>query len=240
MVPLLLAFAAPAWRSSPHCGYPERRRFRVQGYFPAYRCRACQGYYTLPMGTVFAKTRQRPASLVLLLRGIAQGQPTACLARELDVSRQQLHTLRRRVQARINETAPTAVMTGAAFEADELYQNAGEGEQRFWVCDHAATRTCAALIAETIPAGSMWLYTDEWQSYWGAIRPMLSSATACTSGRGMMMEMADVRCTATPVKGTGAALQTYLRAFRVVHKRYLHLNVATYEAMVNTKRVHPS
>jgi transposase-like protein len=110
----------------PHCGHSERRLFRAQGHFPAYRCRACEGYYTLLTGTVFAKTRQRPATLVLLLRGIAKGEPTARLARELRLSRKQLHTLRQRIQANINETAPTAVMVGTAFEADELYHNAGE------------------------------------------------------------------------------------------------------------------
>ena len=75
---------------------------------------------------VFAKTHQAPATLVLLLRGIAKGEPTARLARELRVSRKQLHTLRQRLQANLNETAPTDVMPGTAFEADELYQNAGE------------------------------------------------------------------------------------------------------------------
>jgi hypothetical protein len=34
------------------------------------------------------------------------------------------------------------------------------GEQRWWVCDHADTPTCAALIAENLPAGRTWLYTD--------------------------------------------------------------------------------
>src|SRR5688572_16855184 len=110
----------------PGCGSGTRRLFRAQGHFPAYRCRACDGYYTLLTGTVFAKPRQRPATLVLLLRGIAKGESTARLARELGVSRKQLHTLRRRIQANLNETAPTDVMTGTAFEADELYQNAGE------------------------------------------------------------------------------------------------------------------
>jgi transposase-like protein len=110
----------------PHCGHSERRLFRAQGHFPAYRCRACDGYYTLLTATVFAKTRQRPATLVLLLRGIAKGEPTARLARELGLSRKQLHTLRQRIQANINDTAPTAMMVGTAFEADELYQNAGE------------------------------------------------------------------------------------------------------------------
>ncbi len=102
------------------------RLFRAQGHFPAYRCRACDGYYTLLTGTVFEKTRQRPATLVLLLRGIAKGEPTARLARELGMSRKQLHTLRQRVQTNLNDTAPVDMMTGATFEADELYQNAGE------------------------------------------------------------------------------------------------------------------
>jgi transposase-like protein len=110
----------------PRCGHWQRRLFRDQGCFPAYRCRACDGYYTVLTGTVFAKTRQRPATLVLLLRGIAKGEPTARLARELGLSRKQLHTLRQRIQTNLNNTAPTHVMTGTAFEADELYQNAGE------------------------------------------------------------------------------------------------------------------
>jgi transposase-like protein len=116
----------PCGLTCPHCGHAERRLFRAQSHFPAYRCRACEGYYTLLSGTVFAKTRQRPATLVLLLRGIAKGEPTARLARELGLSRKQLHTLRQRIQANLNATAPTAVMAGIAFEADELYQNAGE------------------------------------------------------------------------------------------------------------------
>ena len=31
----------------PHCGHSERRVFRAQKQVPAYRCRACDGYYTL-------------------------------------------------------------------------------------------------------------------------------------------------------------------------------------------------
>jgi transposase-like protein len=116
----------PHGLTCPRCGHSERRVFREQGHFPAHRCRACAGYYTLLTGTIFAKTRQRPATLVLLLRGIAKGEPTARLARELGVSRKQLHTLRQRIQANLNATAPAAVMVGTAFEADELYQNAGE------------------------------------------------------------------------------------------------------------------
>jgi hypothetical protein len=116
----------PGGLQCPHYRSPDRRLFRVQGHFPAYRCRVCDGYDTLVTGTVFAKTHQAPTTLVLLLRGIAKGEPTARLARALQVSRKQLHTLRQRIQANLNDTAPTAVMPGTAFEADELYQNAGE------------------------------------------------------------------------------------------------------------------
>jgi hypothetical protein len=63
---------------------------------------------------------------LVLLRSIAKGEPTARLARELGLSRKQLHTLRQRIQANLNATAPTGMMTGTAFETDELYQNAGE------------------------------------------------------------------------------------------------------------------
>src|SRR4029434_8378188 len=79
----------PEGLKCPYCGSPDRRLFREQGHFPAYRCRACDGYYTLLTATVFAKTRQRPVTLVLLLRGIAKGEPTARLARELGLSRKQ-------------------------------------------------------------------------------------------------------------------------------------------------------
>ncbi len=110
----------------PHCGSTNRRLFRQQKHFPAYRRRDCDRYYTLLTGTAFGKTRQPPATLVLLLRGIARGGPTARLARELGMSRKQLHTLRQRVQTNLNNTTPVGVMAGATFEADELYQNAGE------------------------------------------------------------------------------------------------------------------
>ncbi len=109
----------------PHCGSANRRLFRQQKHFPAYRCRDCDGYYTLLTGTAFEKTRQSPATLVLLLRGITKGESTARLARELRLSRKQMHTLRQRVQTNLNETAPTDLMQGTTFEADELYQNVG-------------------------------------------------------------------------------------------------------------------
>jgi transposase len=108
-----------------------------------------------------------------------------------------------------------------------------------WVCDRADTRTCRALIAENVPADSAILYTDEWQSYHGS-HP--AHATVCHSTREWARDddgdgIREAHC--NTCEGIGAALRTYLRTFRGVHKQYLHLYVATYEAMVNAKRVTP-
>jgi transposase-like protein len=125
----LEAYLHPAGLVCAHCGSAERRLFRARGYFPAYRCLDCDGYYTLLSDTVFEKTRQRPATLVLLLRGIAKGESSARLARELGMGRKRVMQLRQRIQNNLYETLPTAVMEGQTFEADEVYQNAGEKRQ---------------------------------------------------------------------------------------------------------------
>jgi len=118
----------PEGRTCPHGGHSERRLCRAHGHGPAYRCRACDGYSTVLTGTIFANTRQRPATLVLRLRGMAKGEPTARLARELGVSRPQLPTLRQRLQAHLHATAPTGIMPGTAFAAEELSPTAGENK----------------------------------------------------------------------------------------------------------------
>lgn len=117
----------PQGLQCPRCGSRQRRLFRMRGAWPAYRCKACDRYYTILSGTSFAKTHQPPSKLILILRGIAKGEPTARLARELKVSRRQMLTLRQRVQENLFDTLPTNVLdTEVRFECDELYQNAGE------------------------------------------------------------------------------------------------------------------
>jgi transposase-like protein len=113
----------------PRCHSTDRRMFRRHNYFPTYRCRACQRTYTLLTGSVFEKTRQRPATILLLLRGIAKGESTARLSRELNMARKRLGELRQQIQTNLYETLPGELMTGTAFEADELYQNAGEKKE---------------------------------------------------------------------------------------------------------------
>lgn len=110
----------------PHCASTDRRAFRPNQKFPAYRCGACRRYSTLLSGTAFAKTRQTPSTVVLLVRGVSRGEPSAQLSRELDLSYRQTLTLRHRLQQNMADSAPSGTMEGTEFEADELYQNAGE------------------------------------------------------------------------------------------------------------------
>jgi transposase-like protein len=91
-----------------------------------YRCAACGRVYNAWTGTELQGTQRRPAELVLIVRGIAQGTPTARLARELGCSRQHLLQLRHRLQHRAWVRLPRRALPDAAAEADEMFQNAGE------------------------------------------------------------------------------------------------------------------
>jgi transposase len=64
--------------------------------------------------------------LVLILRGFAQGVPTAQLARELECDRSELLKLRHRLQDAAFRGRDRAPLGDAVAEADEAYQNAGE------------------------------------------------------------------------------------------------------------------
>jgi len=76
MTDLLDASACVAWLEQnlhptglvcPPGPCTKRRLFREHPFFPTYRCRICQRTYTILTGSVFAKTRQRPATIVMRL-----------------------------------------------------------------------------------------------------------------------------------------------------------------------------
>ena len=67
-----------------------------------------------------------PGELVLILRGFAQGVPTAQLARELGCDRPELLRLRHRLQGLAFDNRDRMPLDDQAVEADEAYQNAGE------------------------------------------------------------------------------------------------------------------
>ncbi len=113
------------------------------------------------------------------------------------------------------------------------------GESQFRVCDPADTRTCPSLIRANVSAGSARLYTEGWQRYrWShpahaMVRHGVHERARDADGNGRQSVHGNT------CEGLGTTLRMYLHVFRGVHKQCLHLYVATYEAMVNTKRAHP-
>lgn len=89
--------ALPSWQSA--------HKSNAQGV-PSYRCRTCGAVYNLFTGTALAKSRYDCSTLVLLLRGIAQGTPTAHLAEELEVNRGYLGRKRLALQTLLAERFP--------------------------------------------------------------------------------------------------------------------------------------
>jgi IS30 family transposase len=63
---------------------------------------------------------------VLLVRGVSKGNPTAEIAREIGVSRQTVHELRREIQANAQRQQPQTPLSDSQTETDEMFQNAGE------------------------------------------------------------------------------------------------------------------
>jgi transposase-like protein len=64
-----------------------------------YRCRRCGAVFNLFTHTLFYLTRYRCSTIVLLLRGIAQGIPSKHLADELGIDRGHLLERRHDIQA---------------------------------------------------------------------------------------------------------------------------------------------
>jgi hypothetical protein len=94
-------------------------------------------------------------------------------------------------------------------------------------------------MAANVPTGSTTLFTDEWQRSRGrqpshaTVRHGVREWARDDHGDGRREVHGNTG------EGAGAGLRTYWRACRGVHQHYLHLSVATYEAMFNTTRVTP-
>jgi transposase-like protein len=129
----LLALLHPSGLRCPGCGAAEglgvhrRRRDPVLDY----RCAGCGRVFNAFAGTALQGTQRPCRHILLVLRGIAQGVPTARLARELGCDRAHLLGLRHRLQALAERAAADQLpLTDPGVEADELYQNAGEKRRR--------------------------------------------------------------------------------------------------------------
>jgi transposase-like protein len=114
--------ACPGCQSDDHLHVHRRHRAPVLDY----RCTACSRVFNAFTGTDLEGTHRRPAEVMLILRGFAQGVPTAQLARELGCDRKHLLELRRRMQDNARRWLDRNPLGDDVVEADEMYQNAGE------------------------------------------------------------------------------------------------------------------
>jgi transposase-like protein len=124
----LVALLHPGGLSCPACKTKDHLRVHRRHRAPVldYRCTACGRVFNAFTGTALEGTHRRPAEVMLILRGFAQGVPTAQLARELGCDRKHLLGLRRRLQDNAARWLDRNPLGDAVVEADEMYQNAGE------------------------------------------------------------------------------------------------------------------
>ena len=86
----------------PEQGSHDRHRAPVVDY----RCKMCGAVFNLFTNTLWSKTRYSCATIVLIVRGVAQGIPTAHLARELGIDRAHLLEHRHEIQNLIEQRFP--------------------------------------------------------------------------------------------------------------------------------------
>jgi hypothetical protein len=78
-------------------GMEEAREFHKtqKSQLVVWRCNGCQGIYNLYSGTVFEGKHFRPVQVVRLLHGVCKDEPAVAMVREIGISRQTVHALRK-------------------------------------------------------------------------------------------------------------------------------------------------
>jgi len=124
----LVGLLHPDGLSCPNCKTDDHLRVHRRHRAPVldYRCNACGRVFNAFTATSLGGTHRKPAEIMLILRGFAQGVPTAQLARELECDRSELLNLRHRLQDLAFRNRDRMPLDDEVLEADEAYQNAGE------------------------------------------------------------------------------------------------------------------
>jgi transposase len=124
----LVGWLHPDGLDCPNCKADDHLRVHRRHRAPVldYRCTACGRVFNAFTGTPLAGTHRTPAQIVLILRGFAQGVPTAQLARELGCDRKHLLELRHLMQDDAARWPDRNPLGDGVVEGDEMFQNAGE------------------------------------------------------------------------------------------------------------------
>jgi transposase-like protein len=210
-----------------------------------YRCRTCGSVFNLFTNTLFSKTRYRCSTIVLILRGIAQGIPTKHLAAELDSDRGHLLSRRHDIQAVVaRRLSPLSRLPDDVTEADELYQNAGEkGHKHTHVADpprrrankaggHGTWENDRPPIAGVVGRSSSQLRLHVCHSSDRAtLQPFVERHTRDDDGDGIREVHINT------IEGIWTGVRNFLRPFRGVSKWFLDQYSAIFEWAHNLKRV---
>ena len=124
----LVEWLHPEGFACPRCHQADRMAVHRSRRPPVldFRCRDCGRVFNIFTGTALHGVKRRPVELILILRGFAQGVPTAQLARELECDRSELLNLRHRLQGLAFRNRDRMPLDDMVLEADEADQNAGE------------------------------------------------------------------------------------------------------------------
>jgi transposase len=98
---------------------------RTRAPIVSYRCRQCGRVYNIFSETVLSNISFSSCEIVLLLRGIVQGDPTTQLAQELGRDYSNLLQWRHRLQKQGLANRIALELADEAVEVDEVYQNSG-------------------------------------------------------------------------------------------------------------------
>jgi hypothetical protein len=124
----LVDWLHPDGLACPRCHRDDRMVVHRRGRDPVLdlRCGHRHRVFNAFTATALRGIKRRPRELVLILRGFAQGVPTAQLARERDRDRSELLDLRHRLQDLAFRNRDIMPRDDPVLEADETDQNAGE------------------------------------------------------------------------------------------------------------------
>jgi hypothetical protein len=122
----------PHGLACPRCGERERLGTHRCHRAPVvdFQCGTGGRVFNAVTGTSLQGSHRRPAQLLMILRGVAPGTPTAPMARESGCDRMELLTLRHRLQERARIGLDRDPLGDAVVEADEMDQDAGEKRGR--------------------------------------------------------------------------------------------------------------
>ena len=130
--------ACPRCRQQQRLGVHSRHREPVLEY----QCGDCGRVFNAWTGTILQGTHRSPCQIMLILHGVATGEPTAQMARELGCDRKHLLELRHRLQEHARRWLDRNPLDDAVVEADEMYQNAGEKRHSAPRPDRSASAAC--------------------------------------------------------------------------------------------------